>query len=45
MKEDNDALNNLIIGVEEALEKHKDKEDVKEAYERIKALKEKRGIE
>lgn len=44
MKDNDEDLNNIITSIGEALEKHKDKEDVKEAYERIKALKEKRNI-
>ncbi len=42
--ETNERLNNTIKIVADVLEKHKEKENVKEAYEDILKLKEKRNI-
>ena len=42
--ETNERLNNTIKIVSDVLEKHKEKENVKEAYEDIIKLKEKRDI-
>ena len=44
MKEDKESLNRFIIQVGKALEKNKDKEKIKKAYERIEALKKKRNL-
>ncbi len=43
-KDDKESLNKLIIQIEKALEKNKDKESVKESYQRIEALKKKRNL-
>lgn len=43
-KDNKKALDNIIIAMEKALEKHKDKESTKEAYERIQKLKDKRNL-
>lgn len=41
----NKRIDNTVKVISDILEKHKDKEELKEAYERIEKLKRKRNIE
>jgi len=44
-KDNRESLNVVIKSLEKVLKKHKDKEKIKELYERVEYLKEKRNID
>ena len=45
MMDSSKRIDNTVKVISEILEKHKDKEELKEAYERIEKLKKKRNVE
>lgn len=45
MMDSSKRIDNTVKAISEILEKHKDKEELKEAYERIEKLKKKRNVE
>ena len=45
MMDSSKRIDNTVKGISEILEKHKDKEELKETYERIEKLKKKRNVE
>lgn len=45
MMDSSKRIDNTVKVISEILEKHKDKKELKEAYERIEKLKKKRNVE